>query len=288
MQNILDIKEETEFINILKSICQAYQELSVLRMQEIRGSVLSIRRFLGSLSEVFGDVKSSYALSLINKKGDLSLTDLQKKGEVAVLISENEALYGDLLQKVFAEFKTYITQNNCDLMIIGKKGLQLYEEAKIPKETIYFDLADKKIEVEDIKYIIYSLIQYKKITVFYGKFESVISQISTSSIISDSQIENTKEKIDPNSKREYFLFEPSVEEIVSFFETQVFASLLKQTITESQLARYASRIKAMEETLTRIESKEKRMKILAARELHKIADKKQLNNLSAIYKFKGR
>lgn len=288
MQSIVDIKNETEFVEVLKSICQAYQEISVIRMQEIRGSVINIRRFLASLSEVFSDVKSSYANLKQRKKSDTELALSQKKDrEIAVLVSENESLYGDLLQKVFADFRNYTSKKDCDLMIIGKKGLQLFQEAKIKKETIFFELADKQIDVADIKYIIYSLIQYKKIIVFYGRFESVISQISTSSIISDAEITSTEENINSKEKKQGFLFEPSVEEIVNFFETQVFASLLKQTITESQLARYASRIKAMEDALNRIETKEKLMKVLERKEKHKIADKKQLNSFSGIYRFKS-
>jgi len=57
-------------------------------------------------------------------------------------------------------------------------------------------------------------------------------------------------------KREvmHFLFEPSLEKILAFFETQIFTSMFKQTVHESHLSLFASRINAMESALQNITS----------------------------------
>ena len=56
-----------------------------------------------------------------------------------------------------------------------------------------------------------------------------------------SGVEVPTEKSEDKSFQLYF-FEPSLEEVVIFFETEIFASLLEQVFHESRLAKTASRM----------------------------------------------
>ncbi len=85
------------------------------------------------------------------------------------------------------------------------------------------------------------------------------------------------------SKKEQkeFLFEPSIEKILGFFETEIFASLFDQTIRESQLAKLASRILAMDTASDNINREIKRTDLTKMRNAHMIANRKQLGALIA-------
>ena len=104
------IRDEMEMVETLGMIVQTFQEISVMKMQAVRKQVLQSRDFLDQLSNVFGDVKSSYRKQIArmlekNKKLINEASLLNKNGKtVSVLISINSKLYGDIGEKVFDLF----------------------------------------------------------------------------------------------------------------------------------------------------------------------------------------
>ncbi len=262
MQNKQDLSSEIELVSTLKVISQAYQEISVMRMQKIHSAVIKTREFLESLAEVFYDVKKSYdqylkdQMSTNKSKEDISLlTLLPKNGKsISIFISSNEKMLGDVTLKVFNAFANHVRKTETDIMILGRIGRQMYKESGIGKPIIYLEISDNIVKPEDMKRIGYYIVNYSKIDVFYGKFESIVNQNAVKANLSgENPFSELETEQDKNKKATYFLFEPSVEKIMQFFETQVFTSLFKQTFNESQLARHASRINAMEEALINID-----------------------------------
>ncbi len=271
MQNRKAIGEEIELVNTLKVISQAYEEISVMRMQKIRDSVLKARDYLIKLSSVFYDVKQSHRrfINFLEKEvEDLSPYDiLPRNGKtVTVLLSANEKMNGEILSKVFRAFAEHVKTKamESDIILIGKIGKELYATVSgLPKDYTYIQVPDEKVQLNDVKVLISKLIQYQEINVFYGKFHSVVTQDAViANITGDKPYDDIDLAAKPEGQNEEdrkFLYEPSLEELYSFFETQFFSSLFKQTIDESHLSRYASRIKAMEEALVNIEAKSKKL-----------------------------
>ena len=261
MQNKQTLRDEIEFVSTLKLITQSYQEISIMKMQRIRSAVIKTRDFLESLSEVFFDVKQSYdiyiqELILKKKREDVSLlTLLPRNGKtIAIFISSNEKLLGSITNKVFNSFLQYVQSEETDIMILGKVGVELYKQSGMRKPVIYLDISDNEVGSDEIRRIGYYIVNYSKINVFYGKFENLITQNPVRANLSG---ENPFKDVarTPQADHTSFLFEPSVEKIMQFFETQVFTSLFKQTFNESQLSRHASRITAMEDALQNIDSR---------------------------------
>ena len=60
MQNKRQIVSELDFTLTLKTITETYQELSAIKMQKIRNSVLRTRDFLSQISAVYFEVRHSY------------------------------------------------------------------------------------------------------------------------------------------------------------------------------------------------------------------------------------
>src|SRR5258708_4594826 len=96
--------------------------------------------------------------------------------------------------------------------------------------------------------LIRHLVEYEEIHIYYGKFKSIVSQTPDVIIISsETDISEIKK-----TKTVKYLFEPSLEKILMFFEIEMFSSVFEQMVKESQLAKFASRMFAMDAASQRI------------------------------------
>jgi F0F1-type ATP synthase gamma subunit len=68
MLNKKSLLQEVALVDSIKTISEAYQEISVMKMQKIRHSVLYTRQYLAELSDLFYDVKEAYKLELSLEK----------------------------------------------------------------------------------------------------------------------------------------------------------------------------------------------------------------------------
>lgn len=308
MQNKNQIEEEIAFVKTLKMISQAYQEISIMRMQKIRDKVLQTREFMTSLYGVFYDVRHSYDRYLEyvqNEKFSLDLNPYsllpRNNKKLTVLLSGNEKMNGDILSKVFKSFYEYISTEEgkkTDLLIVGKIGKEMMKQRDAERPFEFFQIPDNSTNMEDLKTLLKRFISYQEINVFYGKFRNIVNQDAVNSNITgdkpfdeDSIHEEDTEKgqeqekkrkqeeglLDPDRR---FLYEPAIEELIFYFETQVFGALFNLIISESRLSRYASRIKSMEDSLANIKDRSLELKV-SERKIKKAAKNKSQNSLIA-------
>lgn len=283
--------ELTKDINVneqFKMLTRSYQEQAIGQINFARYSVLSSRQFATELDEIFFNVKTSYKNSLLKKsrlkggsqeqnKTQIGLPNIKKgKKEVFVLITANTKLYGDIILKTCQLFAERAKESEADLIIIGKRGKDYIVEHGIKKQYTYFQVPDTNITIDLLKQITTALLAYDKVRVFYGKFNNIVSQVPAEGYLTGYLPDNEQGKKD----RENFLFEPSIEEILIFFESQIFSILLNQTMQEGQLARFASRIKAMEQAQINIQKQFERLSRLEKRLKNMEMNKKQLEILA--------
>ncbi len=276
---------EIDFTKSFNLIAKAYEELAVMKMRKIRTSVLVTREYLSKLSQVFLDVKKAYD----NQKKDLKIK-LKSKGpnlkkSVSVLLSANTSLYGDLIERIYNLFLQNINKDDSDIIIIGRVGRRLYELETKKKNYLYFELPDLEIRLEDLKPVIFHLVKYESIMVYYGKFENIVNQAAVVSNVSGHQPFPSIAK--PKGQEEsplgqLFLFEPSLETILAFFEDLIASSLFRQTVHEAQLARLASRIMSTEKAQVNIETQIKKLNFLQTKIERGEQNKKQLERLAGI------
>jgi ATP synthase F1 gamma subunit len=290
------IIEELEALNSIRDLAQSYEEIAVIRIQKIKDSVLKTREFLTDLSDVFVDLKSSYERELRDlmeqiKKGDKKLLPILQKNNKTLLVylSSNGGLYGSVTQKTYNLFVNDLKSNKMgetELVIIGRAGKEMYANSGMKKPYEYFEIPDASIEVTHIKDLMKKFLQYEKVYVYYGKFGNVVRQTPISTSISGEDIFETEvPSVIPREDR--FIFEPILEKIFHFFETQIMANLFSQTLLENQLARHASRVNAMEEALGHIEDESKKLHQQQTRLKHLLSNKKQLETMSGVLSLLG-
>lgn len=288
MLNKKNIQLEADFLENLKDLCVAYEQISVMKMKEIKDKVFYTRGFYSQLDKVYVRLKKTYHRQVETLFKKHKIKDMQKmlllgksKKRAIVFIAANNRFYGDILNKVFSLFLKDAKNSNDDIIIIGSLGKSMYDNLGPGKDYQYFAVGDEiSITLENLRSIIEKLGNYSKVDVYYGQYESFFNQKAVSVNITG----DLSEKKDiTNEKENFYYFEPGLEEILVFFETQIFASLFKQTVYESQLARYASRVGAMEEALVAVDKR----KVRNIREKRKlvnfIAEKKQRERVSQFF-----
>lgn len=262
---------------------EIYGEIASVRMMKIRGFVLKNRDFLTSITDIFKNALASYAAKVISaakeaaiKKGS-RITLLAHNGKtVSVFISANTGFYGDVIQNTFKKFIKDIRHDDVEVTIIGKIGLSLFLEYEPKRPYTYFNLPDYGIDKKRLSEAIKHLVQYEEIRVYHGKYVSVVTQ--KPDVFSISAGTEVSEEI--GKPKVNFIFEPSVEKILIFFETEIFASLFDQSIRESQLAKYASRIMAMDEAAENIKNEIGKLNIERLKIEHRVKNSKQINALA--------
>ena len=241
------LDDEITSIETIRSITEIYQQIAAISILQIKNSVSRTRTFLAGVALVYSHAKQTYikiAQALLSRRKDIAKLAFIKRNnkEVVVFISANQTLYGNIISRVFKDFKKDLEQTKVDSVVIGRIGKGLMEREDIDSRVEYFDLDDYKPEWDKIQEITEFISQYEKITVYYGEFLSIANQVPARSDISGGVTLGTPVK----TVKDYF-FEPTPEKIMEFFETQVIANLFHQKIYEAQLARFASRLITMNE-----------------------------------------
>ncbi len=283
------VLEDLEALNSIKDLAESYEEIAVVRMQKIKDSVLKTRDFLTDLSDVYVDLKSSHAreireLLAKRQEKNKAISPLLQKKEKTLMVyeSSNGRLYGSVTQKVFKLFVKDLREfkdEDVDVVVIGSAGKEMYENMGVSKKFEYFDIPDSNVEIEHIRKLVRKFLEYEKVHVYYGKFNNVIKQNPIATSITGDDIFET-ENLSETPREDRFIFEPILEKIFHFFETQIMANLFSQTVLENQLARHASRVNAMEEALVHIEEEAKKINQIKNRIKHQTQNRKQLETIS--------
>lgn len=285
------IEEDLASLNTIKDLAESYEEIAVIRMQKIKDSVIRTRGFLVAISDIYVDLKSSYNLEVkdlikrMKKRENSLLKELQKNGKILlVYLSSNGKLYGSVTQKTYRLFTADLKKPeyaNSDIIIIGSAGKEMFEQSSVNRPFKYFEIPDAKVQLDHIKLLMNEFLKYEKVYIYYGKFGNVINQDPISSSITGEEIFETEVKSITN-REDRFIFEPTLEKIYHFFETQIMANLFSQTLLENQLARHASRVNSMEAALINIEDETKKLKKMQVKLKHLIQEKKQLETISGV------
>jgi F0F1-type ATP synthase gamma subunit len=288
-----EIKDRISELDGLKTLIQTYEEIAAMRMRSTRSSVLLNRDFNEGLIFIFQRIKSSYkdqiALLVKTKKRKSAkesdkLSLLQRNGRTnLVLISANTKLYGDILQKTYNSFVDYIQKNQgapIDITIIGRVGKALFEEDFPGKKYLYAEFPDNEVPTDNLTKLVKHLIEYEKIYFFFGKFQTVASQVSAVLDVYGQEMEGAKE-----SHMKY-LFEPSLEDILVLFESEIFASIIEQTLRESILAKFASRMVTLDSAAERIVEDLKKVEQERRIARHRAQNKKQFEGVRSMFLIK--
>lgn len=279
------IELELNGLSGLKEIARAYEEIAAIKIRKVRDGVLQTRDFLAEINKIYQEVKVSYKkeverlLKAKKIKDPNKFTFLTRNGKTLyVFVAANTGLYGGLIRNTFNLFYSEVVKTKADVAIIGKVGLSLYQEKASAASIKYFDFPDQTVDDMKLEGIIKFLIEYEKIVVFYGEFKSLISQNPVAEDVSGNTTAEDEENID----RVKYLFEPTLEKVLEFFEMQIFSSIFEQAIRESQLAKFAARMVSLDAAYENINKRLNTLTYEERRIKHREVNRKQNQTFSSI------
>lgn len=271
----------------LGELVTTYEFIAAAAMRRIRNSVLENRAFHLGLDAIFQEIKRAYLREMQGlatrrgsaKKKTMSFVSHDRKSAI-VLLSANTALYGEIIARTFSAFVAEAEKNTSDAVVVGRIGRALFDETFPARACAYFDFPDTSIAVENLKAISTYLTRYERVLVFHGRFKSIISQeVAMSSVSGDLPAAPDAAREAEDTK---YIFEPSLETIVIFFETEIFSSLLEQVFHESRLAKLASRMVLLDRASVAVDKALARSVSMRSRFQHRVFNRKQLDSLAGV------
>lgn len=285
MLNQKDITSTLATLKSFKGVTSAYSQIASIRMKKIRLEVLEDREYINSITEVFDEVRRSFAYEIKmlsrtkHKRDNTKITMLSHNGRnVLVLLASKAGLYGEIVDKTYRKFVSDVQKNLGEVTLVGRQALLRFQADFPHTPYTFYDVPDHAIKESEIKKIMSHIVPYERITVYYGKFVSLIEQLpEVLQISSTIEIEDKE-----GTHKSLYIFEPDLEKILKFFELEIFISLFGQTIRESELAKQASRAYAMEKAGNEIKKRIKEVESLRLIYKHRTLAKAQLNSLNGI------
>lgn len=281
-------------LKTLNEIVEVYQQVAATRMRKVKGAVLQNREFYQALVEVFLQARESYLyikqnqqeklVSKLAKKKNANVTlRITNKRTLAVFLSANTGLYGDVMKKVFDLFMEDTKGKDWDLAVIGRSGRNLIQSTGQKIKFKYFDLADGVIEEETpIKKIFEYALAYENIYIYHILFKNIIDQEAVKTIV-DKKLDQ-EEVSQTKSEKETlpFLYEPGIDKVLEFFETQIVYSVFNQAVYESSLGKYASRMVSLDTATENIHKNIKTIDSARRRSKHQKLNKKQMDQVISL------
>ena len=225
MATLKTVKHHHDFAHQLYGLVDVTQGITVLRMQQVRASVLQSRAYMEGVISVFREVRRSHRKEvekLIAQKKKLPFLEEKKQGTVCILLTSSGKFSGLLTQKIIREFAEHVKNTDCDVVVVGMTGHELLPQfLRKNIQAKYFDFDLENPSRERLTELLTAVADYENVTVFTGKFQNLISQVPTAYNITGFEALRQENKESENSHE--FLFEPSLHEIISFFVTQVTA-----------------------------------------------------------------
>jgi ATP synthase F1 gamma subunit len=273
MATLKKIKEDLKLVGTIESIVEVFEEIANIRIQKIKEKVLKSRKMFEELLACYQRVKGSYLAGV--ESGILKEAKLKEKGgSCVVFLSANELFYGGFIFQLWEKTKMLIKAKkpNC-LVTIGSIGKSLISKEKFAFKTYAFEVEELSIREREISQIVEILENYFPIFIVHGKYERGFVQKVKITEISEKRLPPPLEEI---KTPEVYIFEPSVEEVLEFFEREIVKVLFLQTILEHYLAKLAARVSAMFQAREKAKALKKKLQIEEIKKKREMLNKKQI------------
>jgi F0F1-type ATP synthase gamma subunit len=291
MKTIKETQEDLIFLDDFHDLMETYEEIAAIRMRKVKKSVLMEREFLKGLSDVFKFVEMAYDTFLIKlgqlKKGKRHFLKTNNK-DVRVLLSSNMGLYGEIIHKTIYKYIEEVRDGKSDIVVIGKLGKRMVESLIPGRQFQYFDFSDSGLDDDNMKRILDYVLQYRNIYVYHGYFRSILNQEAavtnvTGDISKFAGYEETTEMTQKKEEQKFGFFEPSIEDVAAFFETQTLSVIFEQAMNESSLSKFASRMVTLDIAVENINNQIKNTNFTLKKLKHRNFNRKQITLISSVF-----
>ncbi len=258
MSRIKFLRKELQEVRSVLDLVESYEEISAMRMRKVKGFVLNNREFMSGLNNAFAYISYAYREYKIATK-DKSAGVLNTNGKtVHVLLSSNVGLFGDIIRDTFMLFAEEIEKvPNDDVVVVGKVGKGYFEDLYPERKFSYFDYPDSGVDPVASAALLKNILPYSDIVVYHGVFKSIVSQEPSRTLMTGEVLKIESELRDKGVR---FIFEPSIDKLAEYFEKQILSVIFEQSIYESSLSKFASRMVSLDKASENVRGRKYRIK----------------------------
>lgn len=239
-----ELKKFSEVVTTIKSITRVYEQAAARKMQMVKLEIESIKEYLTAATGTYsstkyavGEGKSEKVRQAILSRPFRNVT----KNEVLVFIASQSQYFGNLIPSLAKAFVAEYQKTSADSIVLGKIGWELVQKnvGSAPNIT-YLDFDDTSPSWQVVHDVSQKVSAYAKVVVFFGEYKSVLTQEAKSEDISQRVV------IHDVKEHKKYLFRPQPGLALSYLEQQMIAGGVLEKVYESQVAKYAARIKILE------------------------------------------
>lgn len=273
MSKLQSISDELEQISTINKLSGAFESIASMQIARVKQQVLTSKGFFEDLWQLYTKLRTTDEVVF-----GAQATETK---ELFIVITAEGGFSGDIDQKLIDWVLNSFDKNKHEIIVIGHHGaIQLAQRGVSIKRYYKLPTDDEHIEVSPI---IQEVIRYPNTTAYYQTYVSLsiqdIKKLSLQTAV--KQLGANIEEEDVISSSTY-IFEPSVEEVLSYLESTMLGVALSQIILESKLAQYASRFKAMSAAHDRARESKKDLQLQYNRSKRAMADNRLKEIINAM------
>ncbi len=246
MPNLDDLKKRIGSVKSTQKITKAMKMVAAAKLRRAQESAESSRPYADSMRDLIGAISSGYTPTSTER--NLLTGDENDNVHMLILFTSERGLCGgfnSVVTKSLREKIENLQKENKTVKIIcvGKKGYDILKRQYSEIITEVIDMREvKSVSYQDAKNISDKIIkmffdgEFDKCSIFYNKFQSVISQIPTEQQIVPIELEEDSSN-ERTTDQSAFDFEPGESEILEEllplnFTIQIFKALLESAASE--------------------------------------------------------
>ena len=246
MPNLDDLKKRIGSVKSTEKITKAMKMVAAAKLRRAQESAESSRPYAHSMRDLIDAISSGY--NPTSTERNLLTGDKNDNVHMLILFTSERGLCGgfnSVVTKSLREKIENLEKENKTVKIIcvGKKGYDILKRQYSEIITEVIDMREvKTVSYQDAKNISDKIIkmffdgEFDKCSIFYNKFQSVISQIPTEQQVVPIELEEDSSE-EKAADQSFFDFEPGESEILEEllplnFTIQIFKALLESAASE--------------------------------------------------------
>jgi len=244
--NLRFIRKKIKTVGNVKKITYAMQMVSAVKMKKSQALAQNGSLYRATLFEMLADVASETLLrsfSLWTYKGKPTKT-------LKIVITSNKGLCGNFNLSILKLLHSEVDYDTTDFIVIGKKGGNFLRKmganiiADFSSQIPFESNVSAIFELMKTKYLAG---EYKKIDLYFNKFISTSVFTTTIQTLLPLNFAPKETPEDNKEASDYYLIEPSPEEILSLLLEDVLQESIRGAILDSTASEHSSRMLAMKQ-----------------------------------------
>lgn len=249
MPNLIDIRRRIRSVKNTQQITKAMKMVAAARMRRAQDRVIASRPYARELAKVIANIAAKAG----EKARHALLAERPVKKAVLAIVTGDKGLCGSfnatVLRESGAQIKSLTAAHEVELLLLGKKGADLYKRRSTPIREAHTALFSR-VTYEQADAIAQDLArafeagEIDSVVVVYNAFRSIIQQeLRVEQLL---PVKPTADAGGGDGSGVDYLYEPSAEKILAELLPRYLSFRLYSILLESAAAEHAARMTAMD------------------------------------------